>query len=141
MSHYRELYPLGRFLPPLPDSNNNSDVPSENPFALLHVLVLSDLYIALSKPHHAITAIRQGVRWLQGRGHDNTYWDSSADDREFDNAGFVRNGEDGDIRQGFYDLDINSRSRLCVARIKIGDVLEGSVSIFISFYSQYSTLR
>jgi len=34
----------------------------------MHILVLADSYNSITKYHNAITTIRRGSRWLQGRG-------------------------------------------------------------------------
>ena len=36
---------------------------------------------------------------------------------------------DGEIHPGMYELDINARHRLAIARIKLGDIAEGKVGI------------
>lgn len=69
------------------------------------------------------------------------------DDREFDlrvegpeegtsavSARSVTRGREGDLLPGYFPLDINSRHRLAIARIKMGDVEEGKVHR-ISFFS------
>lgn len=99
-----------------------------NPFRLLDLLVLADLYLALDQPLEAIGTIRSGARWLQGRKNEDEYWDASMnDDREFDLVGYVREESEAGQIQGFFELDVNARSRLAVARIKKGDMGEGKV--------------
>lgn len=118
--HYQELYPTGVGVDP--------DVGQEIPgggFDLMHILVLADSYNSIKKYHNAITTIRRGSRWLQGRG-SQPYWDACEDDREFDVIGstVVRSGT---VAPGMYELDINARHRLAVSRIKMGDIEEGQV--------------
>lgn len=48
------------------------------------------------------------------------------DDREFDAMGAV--AREGELGSGGYELDVNARQRLAVARIKMGEVEEGKVS-------------
>ena len=118
--HYQKLYPTGVGVDP--------DVGQEIPgggFDLMHILVLADSYNSIKKYHNAITTIRRGSRWLQGRG-SQPYWDACEDDREFDVIGstVVRSGT---VAPGMYELDINARHRLAVSRIKMGDIEEGQV--------------
>jgi hypothetical protein len=96
----------------------------------MHILVLADSYNSTKKYHNAVTTIRQGSRWLQGRG-SQSYWDACEDDREFDVVGSVV-GRSGTVAPGMYELDINARHRLAVSRIKIGDIEEGQVRLFRS---------
>lgn len=102
-------------------------------FTLLEILVLADLYNTQGEYEKAISSIRRGCRWLQGRA-DQRYWDLCQDDREFDGEDIppgmrtvVSEGVAG-VEQGHYFLDINARHRLAVARIKMGDADEGKVS-------------
>ena len=94
-------------------------------FDLMHILVLADSYNSIKKYHNAITTIRRGSRWLQGRGAQS-YWDACEDDREFDVVGSVVT-RSGTVAPGMYELDINARHRLAVSRIKVGDIEEGQV--------------
>ena len=124
--HYQELYPTGVGVDP--------DVGQEIPgggFDLMHILVLADSYNSIKKYHNAITTIRRGSRWLQGRG-PQSYWDACEDDREFDVIGsaVIRSGT---VAPGMYELDINARHRLAVSRIKVGDIEEGQVWLPGSF--------
>lgn len=91
----------------------------------MHILVLADSYNSIKKYHNAVTTIRRGSRWLQGRG-SQSYWDACEDDREFDITGnvVIRSGT---VAPGMHELDINARHRLAVSRIKVGDVEEGQV--------------
>jgi general transcription factor 3C polypeptide 3 (transcription factor C subunit 4) len=121
-----------------------------SPFAQMEVLCLTDLYNTLGQHERAIKAIKRGCRWLQGRGAEK-FWDVCEDDREFDsiesvdNAGTV-GGEtyrdrEGDVRPGWYPLDVNARHRLAIARIKMGDIVEGRVGICALFptFLRFST--
>lgn len=96
----------------------------------MEVLVLADLYNTLGEHENAVNVIRGGVRWLQGR-REQRYWDLCGDDREYDlpeeEGGEKRGGDDDDVPQGRFPLDINARHRLAVARIKMGDVEEAKV--------------
>lgn len=118
--HYQELYPTGVGV----DPDTGREIPGGG-FDLMHVLVLADSYNSVKKYHNAVTSIRRGGRWLQGRG-SQSYWDACEDDREFDIVGstVIRSGT---VAPGMYELDINARHRLAVSRIRIGDVEEGQV--------------
>jgi len=110
----------------------------------MEVLCLTDLYNTLGQHGRAIEAIKRGWRWLQGRAADK-FWDACEDDREFDlmedvgstglgaGGGGTHRERDGDVRPGWYPLDVNARHRLAIARIKMGDVDEGKVGIFPPF--------
>ena len=118
--HYQELYPTGAGV----DPETGQDITGGG-FDLLHILVLADSYNSIKKYHNAVTTIRRGSRWLQGRG-SQSYWDVCEDDREFDIVGsaVIRSGT---VAPGMYELDINARHRLAVSRIKMGDIEEGQV--------------
>lgn len=120
--HYQELYPTGAGV----DPDMDQEIPGGG-FDLMHILVLADSYNSIKKYHNAITTIRRGSRWLQGRG-SQSYWDACEDDREFDVVGstVIRSGT---VAPGMYELDINARHRLAVSRIKVGDIEEGQVGL------------
>ena len=118
--HYQELYPTGAGV----DPDTGQEIPGGG-FDLMHILVLADSYNSTTKYHNAITTIRRGSRWLQGRG-SQSYWDACEDDREFDVMGSVV-VRSGTVAPGMYELDINARHRLAVSRIKLGDIEEGQV--------------
>jgi general transcription factor 3C polypeptide 3 (transcription factor C subunit 4) len=119
--HFQHTYPAG-FMPVA----DGLPVPGGG-FDALQILVLADLHNALGSPAAAIGVVRAGTRWLQGRGAQR-FWDACEDDREFDLEGghVVREGEP---RPGAYQLDVNARHRLAIARIKNGDVDEGKVRL------------
>ena len=128
--HYQALYPPGSLV------DTSTSPPTEvlgGGFTLLEILVLADLYNTQGEHEKAISSIRRGCRWLQGRA-DQRYWDLCQDDREFDGEDIppgmrIVVGEGvASVEQGHYFLDINARHRLAVARIKTGDVDEGKVS-------------
>ncbi|KAJ7640027.1 TPR-like protein [Mycena polygramma] len=126
--HYHSTYPTGVGRA----AASGLEVPGAG-FALLEVLVLADLYNTLGEHERAVDVIRRGVRWLQGRA-DEGYWDLCADDREFDCEGMdvaraVEGEEDGegDMDPGYFELDVNARHRLAIARIKMGELEEGKV--------------
>lgn len=99
-------------------------------FSQLDLLLLADLYNALGEYVRAIGVIRRGTRWLQGRA-EQSYWDLSEDDREFDLEGWpprVISAETGSVQPGRFELDANARHRLAVARIKMGEIEEGKVT-------------
>ena len=102
--------------------------PTGGGFTELDILLLADLYNALGEHDKAVDIIRKGTRWLQGR-QEQRYWDLCEDDREYDIPGWNRAtaGEGGSIEPGYFNLDTNTRHRLAVARIKMGDTEEGKV--------------
>lgn len=120
--HYQELYPTGTGV----DPDTGQEILGGG-FDLIHILVLADSYNSIKKYHNAITTIRRGSRWLQGRG-SQSYWDACEDDREFDIVGSVV-VRSGTVAPGMYELDINARHRLAVSRIKVGDIEEGQVRL------------
>lgn len=99
-------------------------------FSQMDLLLLADLYNALGEHGRAIDTIRRGTRWLHGR-REQKYWDLCEDDREYDPEGWPPRSnpaEGGTLEAGRHELDANSRHRLAVARIKMGDIEEGKVS-------------
>lgn len=75
----------------------------------------------------AVSVLRTGVRWLQGREKE-TGWDALSDDREFDPQRKVREGWEREARfleeAAVYELDVRLRLRLGVARMGEGKVDE-----------------
>lgn len=122
--HYQMLYPTGVGV----DPDTGREILGGG-FDLMHILVLADSYNSIKKYHNAVTTIRRGSRWLQGRG-SQAHWDACEDDREFDIVGsaVIRSGT---IAPGMHELDVNARHRLAVSRIKLGDVDEGQVQFLI----------
>ena len=118
--HCQKLYPTGIGV----DPDTGQEIPGGG-FDLMHILVLADSYNSIKQYHNAITTIRRGSRWLQGRG-SQSYWDACEDDREFDIVGstMIRSGT---VAPGMHEIDINARHRLAVSRIKMGDIEEGQV--------------
>lgn len=94
----------------------------------MELLVLADLHNTLGEYQKAVETIRKGRRWLQGRANQ-VYWDRAEDDREYDLIDTVREDEhvEGAVEPGRYELDVNARHRLAVARIKMGHLGEGKV--------------
>ncbi|KAJ7029216.1 hypothetical protein C8F04DRAFT_1043456 [Mycena alexandri] len=122
--HFQATFPSGSGL----SAASGLDAPGAG-FGLLEVLVLADLYNTLGEHERAIDVIRKGARWLQGRG-EQTYWDLCDDDREFDcESSDVARAVDAvdDVDPGCYELDVNARHRLAVARIKMGEIEEGEI--------------
>ncbi|KAJ7033739.1 hypothetical protein C8F04DRAFT_614968 [Mycena alexandri] len=115
--HYQRTFPSGLGH----DPTTNSDLPGGG-FGHLEILVLADLFNTTGDHVRAIDVIRQGCRWLQGRG-EHRYWDMCDDDREYDQAHFQRTVESGP-QPGMFPLDVNARHRLAVARIKMGETEE-----------------
>ena len=107
-------------------------------FSRMDLLLLADLYNVLGQYEKAIETIRKGTRWLQGRA-DQNYWDLCEDDREYDHSDWPARanfGKGGSVPAGNFELDPNARHRLAVARIKMGDVDEGKVSLFLEILSR-----
>ena len=118
--HYQLTFPEGR-------SGGPSFIPGGG-FDLMRILTLVDLYNVLENYDQAIFSIKQGCRWLQGRGGQR-YWDQCTDDREYDIPEVhLRTLEEGDIAPGCFVLDVNARQRLAISRIKTGDIDEGKVT-------------
>lgn len=123
--HYQQMHPTGRMASsPLVEATGGE-------LTLMEILVLADLYNALSEYEQSVQVIKQGCRWLQGRGAQR-HWDACADDREFDSDVCSRRNPDDMLQPGMYVLDINARQRLAISRIKLGDIEEGKVRPFIS---------
>ncbi|KAJ7912852.1 TPR-like protein [Mycena leptocephala] len=120
--HYQKTYPSGHGQ----DPTTNKDVPGGG-FCHLEILVLADLYNTTGDHGRAIDVIRQGSRWLQGRG-EHRYWDMGDDDREYDSPHFKRSVENGP-QPGMFPLDVNARHRLAVARIKMGETEEAKLHV------------
>ncbi|KAJ7116658.1 hypothetical protein C8R44DRAFT_212104 [Mycena epipterygia] len=122
--YYRNAFPSGVG----PAASSGLEVPGAG-FALLEILVLADLHNMLEEYERAIDVIRKGCRWLQGR-YKQIYWDLCSDDREFDSeSADVARTIDAidDIDPGYYELDVNARHRLAIARIKMGEIEEGKI--------------
>ncbi|KAJ7754445.1 hypothetical protein B0H16DRAFT_744536 [Mycena metata] len=120
--HYQKTFPSGLGH----DPTTNSDLPGGG-FGHLEILVLADLFNTTGDYVRAIDVIRQGCRWLQGRG-EHRYWDMCDDDREYDQADFERSVESGP-QPGMFPLDVNARHRLAVARIKMGEIEEAKLHV------------
>ncbi|KAJ7259647.1 TPR-like protein [Mycena rebaudengoi] len=122
--HYQDTFPsgVGR------SASSGLEVPGAG-FALLEILILADLHNTSGEHKCAIEVIRRGCRWLQGR-KKQSHWDLCTDDREFDlpGCGIVRPDlGTKEIDPGCYELDVNARHRLAIARIKMGDIDEGKI--------------
>ncbi|KAJ7648003.1 hypothetical protein FB45DRAFT_1020219 [Roridomyces roridus] len=122
-THYHNKFPSGVG----PAADTGVDAPAAG-FGLLEILVLADLYNTLGEHERAVDVTRKGVRWLQGRSAE-TYWDECTDDREFDYDDVERavEEESDDLEPGYYELDVNARHRLAIARIRMGDEAEAKV--------------
>jgi general transcription factor 3C polypeptide 3 (transcription factor C subunit 4) len=96
-------------------------------FGDMQIIVLADFYNSVVDPERAVTTIRRGARWLQGRS-EQRHWDNEVDDREFDVEGYARGQQKSTAPAVSYPLDINFRHRLAVARLMLGDHEEGKVS-------------
>ncbi|KAL6299826.1 TPR-like protein [Sparassis latifolia] len=121
-AHYQVTVPAGVGY----DAEQQREVPGGG-FGLMYLLVLADLYNTLGEYEKAVETIRNGCRWLQGRGQQK-FWDVCDDDREYDTTKGMR-GAEGELQPGMYPLDVNARHRLAIARIKMGEVDEGKTSL------------
>lgn len=143
-TYYQTTFPDGPPPSPSPeleyeDEHQEQDAGDEQQkmFGLMEILVLADSYNNLGQYDQAIHAIRQGCRWMQGRAAQR-FWDALEDDREWDMPGAIfavamaeggRVVGEGEVRPGMYPLEINARHRLALARLKMGDINEGKVSV------------
>lgn len=119
LDHYMKMYPSGQG--------------EDGGFSNMDLLLLADLYNVLGEHVRAVETIRHGTRWLQGRA-DQKYWDLYEDDREYDQEGWPPRpsaSEGAVVHSGGYELDPNARHRLAVARIKMGDIEEGKVCVYV----------
>ena len=119
--YYQTAYPSGAVKVP-----SGNEIPGGG-FGEMQIIVLADFYISVNDPDNAVTTIRRGARWLQGRGEQRC-WDSEPDDKEYDIEGFVRSDPKGSATEPSYPLDLNFRHRLAVARLMLGDHEEGKVT-------------
>ncbi|KAG0701633.1 hypothetical protein DFH29DRAFT_806009 [Suillus ampliporus] len=128
LEHYQVIQPLGPAQPI--DSSLTDQLPPNQIFGFIDLLVLTDLYNTMAEYDRAIQTIRTGCRWLQGRASQR-FWDGCVDDREYDlpreDRGNVTIERSGDVQPGHYPLDVNARHRLAIARIKLGEVEEGKM--------------
>jgi len=119
LDHYMKMYPSGQG--------------EDGGFSKMDLLLLADLYNVLGEHVRAVETIRHGTRWLQGRA-DQKYWDLYEDDREYDQEGWPPRpsvSEGAVVHSGGFELDPNARHRLAVARIKMGDIEEGKVRVYV----------
>lgn len=109
-----------------PDSN--PDIPQ---FGVNDLASLAALHTKEDNFAEAVTVIRTGARWLQGRINE-TSWDLLPDDREFDPTRKTRSDQLKEPRAQreakVYDLDLVLRLYLGVARLRQGKKTEAKVS-------------
>lgn len=91
------------------------------------IATLADLLLLNNEPLSALHALRQGARWLAGRGTE-TFWDEVIeDDREFDpsredgRTNKVEYGRRVEMAPVYEPLDLQFRLRLGHARLRMGD--------------------
>lgn len=118
--YYQALHPSGTA------QGASGNVIAGGGFGDMQLIVLADFYNSVGDPERAVTTIRRGARWLQGRS-DQRHWENEVDDREYDVEGFTRSSQDATESEHSYPLDINFRHRLAVARLMLGDHEEGKV--------------
>ena len=114
--YYQESMPDG------PPSAEEAD-------CILLLITLADFCNSVGEYERAVSTVRDGARWIQGRAKQR-YWSSVTDDREYDVQGSARaqGSDDSTGRpQGFAPLDPNLRHRLALARLSLGDLEEGLV--------------
>ncbi|KZV90252.1 TPR-like protein [Exidia glandulosa HHB12029] len=121
MHHYMRICPTGVSV-----DHVGNEMPG-NGFGLPALVALADFCSATGDYERAIHVIRGGVRWLQGR-QDQRFWDALSDDREYDVEGKspARTNIGATSRPGYFQLDLNARHRLAIARLKLGDLEEGT---------------
>jgi general transcription factor 3C polypeptide 3 (transcription factor C subunit 4) len=119
--YYQARHPSG-----MAQDESGNDIPGGG-FGDMQIIVLADFYNSIGDPERAVTTIRRGARWLQGRG-DQRHWDNEVDDKEYDVEGFPRARQDATESEQNHPLDINFRHRLAVARLMLGDHEEGKVN-------------
>jgi general transcription factor 3C polypeptide 3 (transcription factor C subunit 4) len=123
-SHYQELFPSGYSL------GEDGKRLQGGGFDEFHIYVLADLCNTVGDYDKAIQTIKTGIRWLQGRA-DQKMWDTVLDDREYDVEDTQRPNPAEDtvaVQPGYFELDVNARHRLAVARLKLGEIEEAKVS-------------
>jgi general transcription factor 3C polypeptide 3 (transcription factor C subunit 4) len=137
MDYHIRTFPDGPSSETLPRQTANT---TTNSMTLDFIISLADFKILLHEYEDVINIIRKGQRWLSGRSRE-IYWDMEADDREFDPPGTSRQahsqpdalglpgGADGqETISGGYEMDINLRHRLAIARLKLGNDYDANVS-------------
>src|SRR4051794_27127133 len=77
ISMFEEEFEYYRQSPPFEEFED------EGSFGFGDINIMTELYMSTDEYTKAITCIRRGVRWLQGRDAE-IWWDSLNDDREFD---------------------------------------------------------
>jgi general transcription factor 3C polypeptide 3 (transcription factor C subunit 4) len=95
------------------------------------IVTLCDLLLLNSEPLAALSIVRQGSRWLQGRSAE-IFWDDVVDDdREFDESreganrgGAAEYGRRVEMAPVYPPLDTQLRLRLGYARAKMEDLAE-----------------
>lgn len=105
-----------------------------NYYSIHQIHTLAEAYLWTHRYDEAIDTIRQGTRWIQGRGHEK-FWDELEDDREFDDDREDPNGGKRDGKKGraidrapVHPLDDDLRLSLGRARLSSGELKEGKVS-------------
>lgn len=132
--HYRHLVPGPTSLP-RQRSGDAEGVEEDalNGFSIDHVRTLTDFLLAQKLYHRAIDTAKIGQRWLQGRA-DQTAWDRSDDDREYDEARRMRpDWESKTYLESFpvYDLDVGLRTMVGLARLHLGQEQEAHVRLTV----------
>lgn len=137
MEHHIRTFPDG---PSTASQQGAGPSTTQNNMSVDFIINLADFKILLLEYEDVINIIRRGQRWLGGRSRE-IYWDMEVDDREFDPRGTVRrihrqtgapeldNAPEGQEQASEgYELDINLRHRLAIARLKLGHDYDAKVS-------------
>ncbi|KAJ9118638.1 hypothetical protein QFC22_003858 [Naganishia vaughanmartiniae] len=138
MDYHIRTFPDGPSAETQPRQTTNT---TTNSMTLDFIISLADFKILLHEYEDVINIIRKGQRWLSGRSRE-IYWDMEVDDREFDPPGTTRQshshpdvrglpgGADGqETISGGYEMDINLRHRLAIARLKLGNDYDANIHI------------
>jgi general transcription factor 3C polypeptide 3 (transcription factor C subunit 4) len=137
MEHHIRTFPDG---PSAASQQGASSTTTQNNMGVDFIITLADFKILLLEYEDVINIIRRGQRWLGGRSRE-VYWDMEVDDREFDPPGTVRrthrqtgapeldNAPEGQEQASEgYEMDVNLRHRLAIARLKLGHDYDAKVS-------------
>lgn len=90
---------------------------------------LADFMLLTYDFEGVISVVKRGQRWFQGRGRE-TQWDLISDDREYDPKDTKRLADTYQLGEGEgYELDLNLRHRLAVARLKLAHDEDAMVSL------------
>lgn len=136
MDHHIKTFPDG---PSAEAQAGPSSSTMQNNMSVDFIITLADFKILLLEYEDVINIVRRGQRWLGGRSRE-VYWDMEVDDREYDPPGTIRrmhmqpaseldNAPEGqEMASEGYEMDINLRHRLAIARLKLGNDYDAKAS-------------